>query len=76
MMETKPWVIEESVPVPSSKRARKYPFLEMAVGNSVFFAGEEINGRAYRAAMSTGTRHNQEYVARKADGGIRIWRKS
>jgi hypothetical protein len=46
--------IETDVPLPESSRARKYPFLEMLVGESVYFDGEEVNGRAYRAAMSTG----------------------
>jgi hypothetical protein len=57
--------IETDVPLPESSRARKYPFLEMDVGESVYFDGEEVNGRAYRAAMSTGStlRHNQKYVA-------------
>jgi hypothetical protein len=66
--------IEKDVPVPISNRARKYPFLDMAVGDSVFFAGEKVNGRAYRAAMSTGRRHDQKFVARKGDNGLRIWR--
>jgi hypothetical protein len=57
--------IETDVPLPESSRARKYPFLEMSVGESVYFEGEEVNGRAYRAAMSTGRRHNQKYVARR-----------
>jgi hypothetical protein len=66
--------IETDVPLPESSRARKYPFLEMSVGESVYFDGEEVNGRAYRAAMSTGRRHNQKYVARREDNGLRIWR--
>ena len=66
--------IETDVPLPDSSRARKYPFLEMEVGQSVLFEDEEVNGRAYRAAMSTGRRHNQKYVARREDNGLRIWR--
>jgi len=66
--------IEKDVPVPVSTRSRKYPFLDMAEGDSVFFVGEKINGRAYRAAMSTGRRHDQKFVARKEDDGLRIWR--
>ena len=66
--------IEKNIPVPESTRARKYPFLEMDVGDSVYFEGEKINGRAYRAAMTTGRRWNQKFVARKENEGIRIWR--
>ena len=60
--------------MPTSKRSRKYPFLDMAVGDSVFFDGEEVNGKAYRAAMSTGTRHDLRFVARRENNGLRIWR--
>ena len=65
--------IETDVPVPLSTRSRKYPFLDMQVGESIWF-DEQVNGRAYRSALSTGTRHNLKFVARKEDSGIRIWR--
>jgi hypothetical protein len=67
--------IETDVPVPMSTRSRKYPFLDMQVGESIWF-DEQVNGRAYRSALSTGTRHNLKFVARKEDSGIRIWRSA
>lgn len=67
--------IDTDVPIPMSKRSRKYPFLDMSVGDSVYFEEEDINGKAYRAAMSTGTRHDLRFVARRENKGIRIWRK-
>ena len=67
--------IETDVPVPLSTRSRKYPFLDMQVGESIWF-DEQVNGRAYRSALSTGTRHNLKFVARKEDSGIRIWRSA
>jgi hypothetical protein len=66
--------IDTSVPMPISKRSRKYPFLDMSVGDSVYFEEEDINGKAYRAAMSTGTRHGLRFVARRENNGLRIWR--
>jgi len=66
--------IETDVPVPVATRSRKYPFLDMAVGDSVVFEGEEVNGKAYRAAMSTGTRHEMRFVARREGEALRIWR--
>tara|TARA_R110002124_G_C8775429_1_gene500319 strand:+ start:652 stop:864 length:213 start_codon:yes stop_codon:yes gene_type:complete len=66
--------IETDIPLPVATRSRKYPFLEMSVGDSIFFDGEKVNGRVYRAAMSTGRRNNQKYVARREDSGLRIWR--
>jgi len=65
--------IETDIPVPVSTRSRKYPFLDMQVGESIWF-DEQVNGRAYRSALSTGTRHNLKFIARKEDSGIRIWR--
>jgi hypothetical protein len=41
--------IETDVPVPMSTRSRKYPFLDMQVGESIWF-DEQVNGRAYRSA--------------------------
>jgi len=66
--------IETDVPVPVSTRSRKYPFLDMAVGDSVVFDGEGVNGKAYRSALSTGTRHNLKFVARRENEALRIWR--
>tara|TARA_R110000868_G_scaffold323777_1_gene584696 strand:+ start:759 stop:971 length:213 start_codon:yes stop_codon:yes gene_type:complete len=66
--------IENDVPMPISTRARKYPFLEMNFGDSIHFEEEKVNGRAYRAAMSTGTRHGMKFTARRENGGLRIWR--
>ena len=65
--------IENDIPVPVSTRSRKYPFMDMQVGESIWF-DEQVNGRAYRSALSTGTRHNLKFVARKENSGIRIWR--
>jgi hypothetical protein len=65
--------IETDIPVPASTRSRKYPFLDMQVGESIWF-DEKVNGKAYRSSLSTGTRHNLKFVTRKEDGGIRIWR--
>jgi hypothetical protein len=66
--------IDKDIPVPESTRARKWPFIEMDIGDSVFFAEEQVNGKAYRAAMSVGRRQHRKYVARREDEGLRIWR--
>ena len=66
--------IEKGVPIPNGDRIRKYPFGNMQVGDSAFFPGEKVNGRAYRASRSMGTRNNTKFVARPEADGIRIWR--
>ena len=65
--------IETDIPVPMSTRNRKYPFLDMKVGESIWFV-EPVNGRAYRSALSTGTRHGLKFIARPENNGIRVWR--
>jgi hypothetical protein len=66
--------IETDVPLPKFARSTKYPFSHMAVNESVFFVGEDINGKAYRAALTCGARHDKRFVARREGKGIRIWR--
>lgn len=66
--------IEKNVPVPTAKRATKYPFVHMKVGESVYLDLEEIGGRAYRAAMTCGVRHGKVFIARREGRGIRVWR--
>ena len=66
--------IDKDIPVPKSTRARKWPFLDMEIGDSVYFEDEEVNGKAYRAASSTGLRHERKYISRREDNGLRIWR--
>jgi hypothetical protein len=46
----------------------------MNINESVFFVGEDINGRAYRAAMTCGARHKKRFIARRESDGIRVWR--
>jgi hypothetical protein len=48
----------------------------MEVGESVAYPGEDLNGRAYRAAKSCGDRHNKKFIARREGDGIRIWRQA
>jgi hypothetical protein len=66
--------IETDVPLPEFLRSTKYPFSHMNINESVFFVGEDINGRAYRAAMTCGARHKKRFIARRENDGIRVWR--
>jgi hypothetical protein len=66
--------IDTDIPLPKFVRSTKYPFTHMAVNESVFFDGEDINGKAYRAALTCGTRQKKRFVARREGKGIRIWR--
>jgi hypothetical protein len=68
------FTIDKNVPVPTEKRACKWPFATMEVGDSVWFQDEKVNGKAYRSAMAMGARRGTKFVARRENDGLRIWR--
>ena len=58
---------------------RYWPFKFMKIGESFFIEGaastqSPLGGRAWRAAKSVGKKNGWEFVGRKVEGGIRIWR--
>lgn len=56
-------------------RPAKYPFADMAVGDSVFIPGDtrsSLNARS--SALKFGTRSGRRFITREEPGGIRIWR--
>ena len=67
--------VEDQVPIPASRRATKYPFANMGIGQSVHFPGQSTNGKAYKAAMAMGGRRGWKFIARRENDGLRIWRK-
>jgi len=75
------YIIEKGIPVPKVEgrgRRGKYPFADMEPGDSVFFPGEVIKGKAYMAAMNHASGRDKRFVARRVrendTAGIRIWR--
>ena len=76
-MKGKKMKIDRKFPIPTSKgigAPRKYPFLDMDVGDSVFFEGKKIPCKEYTAAQAAGSRTGVKFAARTVDGGLRIWR--
>jgi len=67
--------VENEVPIPANRRATKYPFANMGIGQSVHFPGQSTNGKAYKAAMAMGGRRGWKFIARRENDGLRIWRK-
>ncbi len=64
-------LIEKNVPVVENKK--KYPFGQMAVGDS-FFA-DVIDPNSIKVCASLfGKKHNKMFTVRKVDGGYRCWR--
>lgn len=70
--------IEENVTMPKTGAGRpnKYPFKDMTIGDSVFFAGETLGPkcRPYVAAQVWGRDNGVKFSGRTVDGGVRIWR--
>ena len=54
----------------------KYPFKTMEVGESFFVALEDMAGpkRMHSTAYNYGKRLGKKFVARRVEGGVRVWR--
>ncbi len=59
-----------TMPLPGRGRPRKYPFLEMQLGDSFWSDGVSIRACASQA----GKDHNMKFTTRKDGEGIRVWR--
>jgi hypothetical protein len=71
--ETMGLQIEKGIPIPQSgsrTHARKYPFDEMEIGDSVLVEDD----RVYSAVSVYSKRNGKKYATRKVEGGIRVWR--
>jgi hypothetical protein len=65
--------IEKNVPIPYAKiEGSRFPFAEMAVGDSVFIPGPK---RVFTSSLAR-VRYAKGYrfTTRTVDGGIRVWR--
>lgn len=72
------YTIESGIQIPADvgrKGAQRlYPFADMRVGDSVFFATATTDGREVRAARSFFRRAGWSLVARRVGSGMRVWR--
>lgn len=58
---------------------QSWPFKSMKIGESLFIEGaastqSPLGSVAYQAARQVGKKNGWEFVGRKVEGGIRIWR--
>jgi hypothetical protein len=72
-MDTK---IDKDIPIPDYKRgAAKYPFGDMAIGDSFFILADTRGLNSLRSRASTaGRRGKKMFSVRKAENGARVWR--
>jgi hypothetical protein len=69
--------IDKGVPLPPTKHGtKKYPFGEMEVGDSVFFAGNTSDkiSSAYAYYQRNGKRFANRTVIENGLSGVRVWR--
>jgi len=78
--------VENKVPLPERKRSgkafkSKYPFAQMAVGDSFFVPNGKLStivstvhiwNKRIRKANNT----YAKFICREVDGGVRVWRKT
>lgn len=70
-----PIEIEKDVPLPTLRADRnRYPFAEMAVGDSFLVSGERSPQKASSACVWTAKKDGRKYVSRTVEGGVRVWR--
>ena len=69
--------IERGVEMPVIKKTAKYPFKELAVGDSFFVPDADgLSGRRmHSTAYNYGKRYGMKFVARRVEGGMRVWRQ-
>lgn len=68
--------IEEGVPIPLGKGAKRYHFEGMQVGDSFFFGTLREVSSAQASAYDWAQRNNPEFKVsrRTVEGGYRLWR--
>lgn len=73
--------IEKNIPIPKAKTNRKWPFVEMEVGDSVLIKIDEYSRSKHQVIATTArnagrTREpRMEFTTRKQDNhSVRVWR--
>lgn len=69
-------VIEKGVPIPAVKKRRmKYPWMEMAVGDSFVFPYDDMHSATVNVYTANRRYKPKTFkTGRDADGQIRVWR--
>lgn len=66
--------IETGIPIPTPRRAPKYPWHKLKrAGQSFFVPGKTYHG-IYNTAQAAAHRRGWRIVVRRQDGGVRVWR--
>lgn len=69
--------IEKGVPLPDKHVRWKYPFVDMAVGDSFFVPNKDtsqVSAMCKRAAARSGGRFTSAKAEKDGRSGVRVWR--
>jgi hypothetical protein len=69
--------VERGIEMPVIRQSAKYPFKDLAVGDSFFVPEAELvnSKRMHSTAYNYGKRYGRKFVARRVEGGVRVWRQ-
>jgi hypothetical protein len=69
--------IEDGYAIPASRqgntRRAKYPWADLDIGQSFFVEGALLRSMSSTASHA-GRRSGKKFIARAAEGGVRVWR--
>jgi hypothetical protein len=65
--------IEKNIPLPGKSKYSNWAFSRFEVGDSAFYRGDQAT---IRSALSWHKKRHPgtQFITRKAEGGVRIWR--
>ena len=67
--------IEKNVPMPTTPHFNKYPWLDMAIGDSFVFPEHLKRSTPYNLAFGASKRYGLKFIVKQRDGGpVRCWR--
>lgn len=72
--------IEKNVPIPKRSKQKKYPLMDMNVGDSFWVPCESRRealrerNKIFSMASYYQTKHNVKFTTRTYEDGVRIWR--
>jgi hypothetical protein len=74
-MKDEPYRIEKDIPIPPQKRRSRYPFEDMAVGDSFIVPVSKRNSLAGSISrFQNFIDSSKEFTYRQMDDGYRVWR--
>jgi hypothetical protein len=65
--------VDKDIPIPERRVRRVYPYAELEVGDS-FFLEDAALQQVCNNNLRAGRKYQRKFVAKKENGGVRVWR--